>query len=211
VIYFPSPSISDVFSPNFQGKEDTNNEEELYLRLQQEEEEEFNVTRTATPEMISLIHLNHREWLRDNLSVISKEQEEEKEKKQEQEKEKYVVVVTHHLPSFHLLDNHSSQEEGLKWCYASDTIDYLRQSSSCSSSSPLLPSRFPTLWFHGHAHTKLVTRLDHHNDNNFPSTLFVRNPLGYPSERMKLRGGTSPTFTTVLINLEDGTTSVLPT
>lgn len=76
------------------------------------------------------------------------------------------VVVTHHLPSTQLIDPHYHGDR-LNCCYASDTLDYVMPKAEPP----------PALWIHGHTHSRTLQTIG--------ETCFVRNPWGYPSERLE--------------------------
>jgi predicted phosphodiesterase len=77
-----------------------------------------------------------------------------------------LIVITHHLPSYNLIDKKYKTFEILNYnqCFASD----------CSK----LFNEKIKLWIYGHTHTKNISEIN--------KIKFVSNPLGYPGENSTL-------------------------
>ena len=116
---------------------------------------DFKQIENMTYDTYKLLHLKSCNFIEKTLSDISKEDNEEKDKI----KTKKIVMMTHHLPSFKLIDEKHALSD-FNYFYASNCDKYFVEPIKA--------------WIYGHTHTPNQTII-----NNIK---FACNPKGYPSE-----------------------------
>ena len=103
--------------------------------------------RTLTPDVYNELHYSQSKWL---IETVQKRLEEGKK----------VYVVTHHLPTYLLIDKRFDGDP-INCCYASEVARKMKLG--------------PHAWFYGHTHSESV---QHYN-----GTVYYINALGYPGEK----------------------------
>lgn len=99
----------------------------------------------------NLLHYKSCSFIADTLALVEKDKEKYKDKK--------IVIMTHHLPSFNLIDEKHAYSD-TNCFYASKCDQFFKEPIKA--------------WIYGHTHTPNKTII-----NNIQ---FVCNPKGYPSE-----------------------------
>jgi len=105
---------------------------------------------------------NNNKWFKTNVDYLETilRETEEQNKNQNENKNIICVVITHHLPSFHLIHEKYKHDYKYNQCFA-------------SSSDRLIKSPVKA-WIFGHTHMKINKKI---ND-----VMCVANPIGYPGE-----------------------------
>jgi hypothetical protein len=111
-----------------------------------------------TPSRMTELHIQEKQWLANEIDAAA-------------EREERVIVMTHYMPSYQLIDE-KYKDNPLNMCFASDCEDLMKE-----------PVK---LWFCGHTHTGIQKTIN--------GVKCLINPYGYQYERVETRNSTA-TFT----------------
>lgn len=111
---------------------------------------DFNMIENMTLENYNNLHKNAYIFLNNTI---------------QQNKDKQLIILTHHLPSFDLINKKYDKYANFKSCFASNCDDLI-----------INPVK---LWIYGHTHSSDIKYI-----NNIP---LICNPIGYPGEHKNIK------------------------